>query len=160
MIEFDINGIKYRSNGMNARKQFHVARRIAAVFKVSEETAENFKRATEKGAGDENARSVAIIAAINGFFDALAEQSDDTLDYVIDACLDTVSRKSGRSWTALRSDGVQMYDLSLYETGYIVFKVIEDNLSGFFDSLPTELSQAVKAAAAKAATEITEDSNV
>lgn len=150
MVEFEINGVKYRAETMDARRQFHVARRIAGAFKPSAEAFEQVKDAEKTEGG---ARAAAVVAAINSFFDALSNQSDEQLDYIIDACLDTVSRKSGKTWSALRSGGVQMYDLSLYEIGYIVFKVIEANLTGFFASLPEEVRDTLKAVTAEATAE-------
>lgn len=148
MLEFTIGDNAYRLDKMDARRQFHVARRLAGVFKVSSEAFEKIKEADTAKKGD---NAAAIIAAINGFFDSLSAQDDATLDYIIDACLDTVSRKAGNGWAAVRSNGATMYDLTLFETGYIVYKVIDYNIAGFFDSLPDSLKTMLKATAAEVA---------
>lgn len=150
IIEFTVNGAAYKAAPMDARKQLHVARRLATVFKVDDAAA---VKTAEKG-GD----AAAIIAAINGFFDGLAAQSDETVDYIIDACLDTVSRKSGRTFAPVRVNGVQMFDLTLFEIGYIVYKVIEANVGGFFDSLPQAVRDSLKALTATTMAKAIKDS--
>lgn len=149
MLEFEISGNAYRAEKMDARRQFHVARRLAGVFKVSSEAFDKIKEADKAEQKGKNAE--AIIAAINGFFDSLASQDDAMLDYIIDACLDTVSRKAGNGWAAVRSNGAAMFDMSLFETGYIVYKVIDYNIGNFFDSLPDSVKSLMKATAAEVA---------
>lgn len=149
-FEFSVNGAAYKAAPMDARKQLHVARRLASVFKIDDAAA---VKAAEKG-GD----AAAIIAAINGFFDSLAAQSDETVDYIIDACLDTVSRKSGRTFAPVRVNGAQMFDLTLFEVGYIVYKVIEANVGGFFASLPEAVRDSLKTLTAATMAKAAKDS--
>ena len=72
---------------------------------------------------------------------------DDQLDYVIDACLDTVSRKDGTQWSPIRRGGAMMYDLDLYTQGAIVWHVVKGALDGFFASLPAPVRDMLKGAA-------------
>lgn len=131
MVEFEINGVQYRASAMDARRQFHVARRLSMLFKAPASVLQE--------TGDQ-----AGIDAIAGFLDVIAEMPDRDLDYVIDACLDTVSKKDGGAWSALRRDGVLMYELDLYTQGAIVYHVIKAALAGFFASLPEGARAAVK----------------
>ena len=142
MIEFEINGVQYRAQTMDARRQFHVARRLSAVLSPSAD-------ALGKVASDADSKTN-IVAAINGFFDALSTLPDDQLDYVIDACLDTVSRKDGRTWSPIRRAGAMMYDLDLYTQGAIVWHVVRGALDGFFASLPPAVRDTLKGASASA----------
>ena len=142
MIEFEINGVQYRAATMDARRQFHVARRLSAVLSPSAD-------ALGKSKDDKSVKG-GIIAALDGFFDALSSLPDDQLDYVIDACLDTVSRKDGTQWSPIRRGGAMMYDLDLYTQGAIVWHVVKGALDGFFGSLPPAVRDMLKGASASA----------
>ena len=139
MIEFEINGVQYRAQTMDARRQFHVARRISAVLAPSAD-------AIDKSKDDKSVKG-GIIAALDGFFDALSTMPDAQLDYVIDACLDTVSRKDGGAWSPIRRGGAMMYDLDLYTQGAIVYHVVRGQFDGFFASLPVKVRDMLKGAA-------------
>lgn len=139
MIEFEINGVQYRAQTMDARLQFHVARRLSAVLAPSAD-------AIDKSKDDKSVKG-GIIAALDGFFDALSTMPDAQLDYVIDACLDTVSRKDGGAWSPIRRGGALMYDLDLYTQGAIVYHVVRGQLDGFFASLPAPVRDMLKGAA-------------
>ena len=140
MIEFEINGVQYRAATMDARRQFHVARRLSSVLAPSADAIGKVKAESDAKAS--------FIAAIDGFFDALGTLPDEQLDYVLDACLDTVSRKDGGAWSPIRRGGAMMYDLDLYMQGAIVYHVVKGNLDGFFASLPPEVRDMLKGAAA------------
>ena len=142
MIEFEINGVQYRAQAMDARRQFHVARRLSAVLAPSAD-------AIGKSKDDKSVKG-GIIAALDGFFEALSTLPDDQLDYVIDACLDTVSRKDGTQWSPIRRGGAMMYDLDLYTQGAIVYHVVKGALDGFFASLPAAVRDTLKGASASA----------
>lgn len=139
MIEFEINGVQYRAQTMDARRQFHVARRISAVLAPSADAIDKSK--------DNKSVKGGIIAALDGFFDALSTMPDAQLDYVIDACLDTVSRKDGGAWSPIRRGGALMYDLDLYTQGAIVYHVVRGQFDGFFASLPAPVRDMLKGAA-------------
>ena len=141
MIEFEINGVQYRAQAMDARRQFHVARRLSAVLAPSADAINGVKDSDSKGA---------FIAAVNSFVDAVSTLPDDQLDYVIDACLDTVSRKDGTQWSPIRRGGAMMYDLDLYTQGAIVWHVVKGALDGFFASLPAPVRDMLKGASASA----------
>lgn len=141
MIEFEINGVQYRAQTMDARRQFHVARRLSAVLAPSADAINGAKDSDSKGA---------FIAAVNSFVDAVSKLPDDQLDYVIDACLDTVSRKDGGTWSPIRRGGAMMYDLDLYTQGAIVYHVVRGALDGFFASLPAPVRDTLKGASASA----------
>lgn len=141
MIEFEINGVQYRAQTMDARRQFHVARRLSSVLSPSADAINGVKDSDSKGA---------FIAAVNSFVDAVSKLPDDQLDYVIDACLDTVSRKDGSTWSPIRRGGAMMYDLDLYTQGAIVYHVVRGALDGFFASLPPAVRDTLKGASASA----------
>lgn len=149
MVEFEINGVQYRASAMDARRQFHVARRLSSVLSPSADAINGVK------GGDSKA---AFVAAVNSFVDAVSKLPDDQLDYVIDACLDTVSRKDGSQWSPIRRGGAMMYDLDLYTQGAIVYHVVRGALDGFFASLPAAVRDMLKGASATAMAKAMEDS--
>lgn len=118
VAEFEVAGIKYRANKMDARKQFHVARRIAGSI----------------GTGD-------VQSAIS----AIANQSDEVFDYVLDACLSVVERNdTERSWSPVITrtpDGASVLmfaDLNdLAVMMQLIIPVIEANVKGFLSALPS-----------------------
>lgn len=142
MTEFEINGVQYRAQAMDARRQFHVARRLSSVLSPSADALGKLAPDADSKAG--------FIAAIDGFFEVLSSLPDDQLDYVIDACLDTVSRKDGTQWSPIRRGGAMMYDLDLYTQGAIVWHVVKGALDGFFASLPEAVRDTLKGASATA----------
>lgn len=135
MIEFELKGIKYRADAMSARTQFHVVRRIAKIF----EGLSSLLGSTQ----DENEKKDKATVAQMGaaLISAVGSLPDADADYIIDACLDTVKRDMGKGlgWADLRKDGVQMYRLSLFELGGVLFYVLKGNLDGFFAELPPEV---------------------
>lgn len=150
MTEFEINGVQYRAQAMDARRQFHVARRLSSVLSPSADAIGKLAPDADSKAG--------FIAAIDGFFEALSSLPDDQLDYVIDACLDTVSRKDGGAWSPIRRGGAMMYDLDLYTQGAIVWHVVRGALDGFFASLPPAVRDTLKGASATAMAKAMQDS--
>lgn len=146
MTEFEVNGVQYRASTMDARRQFHVARRLSSVMSTSADAFEYTKSGNKRKRSDKTA----FVAALNGFVDALSSMPDEQLDYVIDACLDTVSRKDGGAWSPIRRGGTMMYDLDLYTQGAIVYHVVRGALDGFFASLPQPMRDALKEASATA----------
>ena len=152
MTEFEINGVQYRASTMDARRQFHVARRLSSVFGPSTD-------ALSKVKSDADTKT-SIVAAINGFFDALGTLPDDQLDYVIDACLDTVSRKDGTQWSPIRRGGAMMYDLDLFTQSAIVYHVVRGALDGFFGSLPASVRDLLKGSTAEVIAKVMQGSGV
>ena len=142
MLEFEINAVQYRAQTIDARRKFHVARRLSSVLSPSADAIGKLAPDADSKAG--------FIAAIDGFFEALSTLPDDQLDYVIDACLDTVSRKDGTQWSPIRRGGAMMYDLDLYTQGAIVWHVVKGALDGFFGSLPPAVRDTLKGASASA----------
>lgn len=140
MIEFEVKGIKYRADAMSARVQFHVVRRLAKIF---EGVAALF-------GGDKGDANAAQMGA--ALLDSFGSLPDADADYVIDACLDTVKRDMGQGlgWADLRKSGAQMYPLSLYELGGVLFYVLRGNLDNFFAELPPEVGAALTTARERA----------
>lgn len=118
-MEFEINGQQYRSAKLNARQQFHVARRLAPVFGGLAEASQ--------GASPDFAHFLQPIA------DAIAGMSDADCDYILDTCLGVVQRQQGSAWAQILVNKAQMFDdIDLGVMLQLASKVITENLGGFF----------------------------
>lgn len=118
-MDFEINDQQYRSGKLNARQQFHVARRLAPVLG-------GLAGAVQGGDKDFGKLLQPITEAIAGI-------SDADSDYILDTCLSVVKRQQGTAWAAVFVNGAQMFDdIDLGALLQIAAKVIQENLGGFF----------------------------
>lgn len=125
MTEFEINGVQYRSDRMDAKKQFHVARRLAPLL---------------AGLGGAIKGEKAGFAEFVGpIADAVSKMSDEDTDYVIDACLRVVQRQQGQTWQAVTSRGGDLMfdDIDLPVMLRLTVAVIQQSLGGFFPGGPS-----------------------
>lgn len=126
-MEFEVNGFTYRAGKLNAFQQFDIARRLAPL--MSEITG-----SIQDLAGPELHAEVIRVVAL-----ALSKMSDADCHYILSLCLSVVTRKVNDAWAAiyLASAGRFMFeDIQMPEMLAITMKVIETNLSGFFDGRP------------------------
>lgn len=122
VTEFEISGIKYRAEPMDARRALHVALKLVAV------------------AGHiQNAENPLL--AIAG---ALSSLSPDDTDFVVNECLRVVTREApgGAAWSPIMTpQGVLMFDdlrTSLAALIQIVTPVLGANVQGFLSELPND----------------------
>lgn len=124
MDEVLINNKTYIIGKLNARKQFHVFRRLAGVFI---EFIMNYK-------GDSIMEDIQNIKDIKPIIDALTKLDDATLDYVIDHCCEVVKYRdeNGHSFPIMASNGRFQYeDFSAVDLMKIVAEVVRVNLKYF-----------------------------
>lgn len=121
MSEFEVAGVAYRSGRLNAREQFHVARRLAPIFSTLTEAAAT--------GGEPDFAPIA---------QAVASMPDGDADFVLTKTLAVVERKQGTVWVRLQSsNGALMFeDLGMMEMLQIAWAVLQENLSGFFPAAP------------------------
>lgn len=114
-MDMQIGGQEYQSGKLDAKRQFHVSRRLAPVFTAM----------TEVANGDES---------MSPLLSAISKMSDEDCDYVINACLAVVKRRQNNGWSnVLNAQGGLMFDdIDLPVMLQIVSQVIQENLSGFF----------------------------
>ncbi|HET6804876.1 MAG TPA: hypothetical protein VFH59_05465 [Frateuria sp.] len=121
MSEFEINGQQYRAAKLDAFKQFHVSRRLAPVLSGLAGTVED-------GAAD-------FSAFLQPIAEAVARMSDADCDFILDACLASVQRQQGTSWSFIYAGAKQALmfdDIDMAVMLQIAAKVIQENLGGFF----------------------------
>lgn len=141
MIEFTVGSATYRTDRkLTVFQQHDVVRRIAPLFAG---LAGSMSSSPQQAAADIGA---ALFANMGPLTDALASMSDSSSDYVLKTCLSVVSRQhsGGTGWARLTtSTGDMMFeDIDLLALYQIVWKVLEENLAGFFGGLATPSAEA------------------
>ncbi|MBK5145844.1 hypothetical protein I2494_19435 [Budviciaceae bacterium BWR-B9] len=131
-MEFEINGVEYRTAKLNVFDQLKVSRKLLPVLAgmASEFDAINSMRA----GGDTYALLATVVPKIA---DALADMSDDSVNAILHPCLSVTSRKHNKGWTPVFSQGELMFDdIDLPGMLQIVGRVVGESLGSFFPELP------------------------
>lgn len=143
MTEFDVGEKTYRVGKIDARRQWHLVRRVApalvGVVGIASLTNEEGQVVNPR----------AMIEKIEPFLAALGKMSDEDTDYVLDTCLSVVQRKieGDRGWSSVGSGGALMFDdIDLAVMMRLAFEAGRENLSGFFDALQSMFQAAPTAA--------------
>lgn len=161
MAELEIDGVSYRTGRLNAKQQFHVARRIAPIIArigtipaliqeaVAQEAMPNGNGVDYTEGGTEGdtpevpeaqSNDLASLMERGGgvvfkaLAEAISELSDRDCDYILAMCLSVVMRRHGESWVPVwnkAADQPQFADLNLPGMMQLTFAVIQDNLAGF-----------------------------
>lgn len=114
----EVGGQKYRIGRIDARKQFHVARRLAPLL-----------------AGIVPDKSAVGFAAFLGpLSHTLSGMSDEDVDYVLDICLGVCQRiqANGHPAPVMVRGGLMFEDIDMGQMIQLAVKVIQESLSGFF----------------------------
>lgn len=128
-VEFDIGGVAYRADQLDAFKQLHVSRKIAPVVPKLIPVFVLL----QKSAHDDLA---ALGTAAAPFAEALAALPEADVDYVVKTCLASVKREQGGAWAPLMAGGALMFaDLDLGQMLPIVVRVLRENLGNFIQGL-------------------------
>jgi hypothetical protein len=120
MSDIEVSGNVYRIGRMDARKQFHVSRRLAPLL---------------AGLGGAIAgKKEDIASTFQPIAEALAQMSDEDTDYILDNCLAVVSRQQGNQFAPVMARGGNMMfeDIDLPTMMQLTITVIRENLGGFF----------------------------
>jgi hypothetical protein len=129
---------------MNARQQFHCARRLGPLFGELITLAPRLMTMTPDGMSDPLVAK-SLQEAIEAFAGALAKIPDADCDYVLDRCMEVTQRLSGGNghgmvWADVwseRAHKLMFDDIDMAEMIRIASEVMRDNLSGFFSTPPT-----------------------
>ena len=128
--QFEIEGKLFNAQKMPAKKQFHVARRLAPVLETLDGLIPLLK--DDVSFDDEERNLEAIFAIIKPFASVLQKMSDDDAEYILNQCLANCKIDVNGKWANLRNGDRDMYqDISLTELVVIAFNVIKFNLSDF-----------------------------
>jgi hypothetical protein len=127
MQEIELNGQAYRIQKLDARKSFHVGRRLTPVL------AGMAKASVEMGKVSDEEKTGVMLECIA---DDISVLPDAQLDYVIDECLSVVQRKQGDRWASVMTRGQFMFaDMDESVMIQLVVAVAMESLGGFFGLL-------------------------
>jgi hypothetical protein len=132
----NLNNVEYRISKLNARKQFHVMRRLAPVISDIAPFL--------KGMDLEHSESDKGYAMIAPLGKALANLKDEDADFILDTLLDAVTRDAGNGlgFTPIRLNGVNMFsDITMASELKLAFEVIKDNFKDFLPEIRSILTQ-------------------
>lgn len=135
----EINGHTYRFDRMDARKQFHVARKVGPLLAMMGNVAAavgHLPTAAEAQAEKEQEAAGRFLLFMGPLAERLQEMSTADLDFVIDTCLSTAHRKEGDRWApVMAGDGHTMMfaDITMQTMLQITMGALRENLGNFFD---------------------------
>jgi hypothetical protein len=134
---FTVKDKEYSAGKLDAKRQFHVLRRLAPLLGgVVAHGGVNMNE--DEGIGE--------------FLNGIGTLPDDAADYVLDHCLSVVKRNDGGAWCAITAAApnghrvMQYDDMDMIEMLTVVFYVLRHNISGFFDALPSDLEERLRGA--------------
>jgi len=115
-----INGVVYRTGQLNAKEQFHIARRLAPIVAAM-------------------AMDVNLGAAMfQSLAEAVKKLDDADVDFIMRTTMKTVLRQVGDRWAPtwnVQADIPQFADMNAAMLTELMMAVIEDQLGGFTDVL-------------------------
>jgi hypothetical protein len=115
-----IDGVQYRTGSLNAKMQFHIARRLAPLI------ARLGGSITPEG---EQSRPLFEVIA-----DAIAKLSDEDCDYIIRVAMSVVTREQTGHWINVwnkAADQPQFADMNVGTLMQLTMAVVQDNLGSF-----------------------------
>lgn len=138
--EFEVYGQKYRITKLNAFQQFHVTRRLYAV-------SSGFGTGLDylmKNGGAERMKKEGLnfLGVIEPVVAAIGRMSNEDSEYVINTCLGAVFRsQSGGAWVPVMPvpGQLQFEDIQLPAMLALTWRVLQENLAGFFLDLLSAL---------------------
>lgn len=154
MSELEIDGQTYQFGKIDARKQFHIVRRLApAIASLVGMAALPGPTPAEGDAVVDAAAAPAdapapnltqFMGAVQPFAEAIGRMSDTDADYVIDGCLAAVKRRidGDRGWAAVMAPNGGRLMFDDIDSGLMVrlaFEAARENLQGFFGVMASAL---------------------
>ena len=152
MIEFPINGLKFRAGKLDVFKQLHVSRKVAPVLPKLMRVFLEFDKAAKTPAAvvdptgtapADGLDLAALASAAEPLAKVLAEMPDADVEYVVNTCLSVVAINKANHWAdVLAPSGILMFDeIDMPVMLQLVAKVIQDSLgpflSGFLAKVPS-----------------------
>lgn len=137
MIEFTVGEQKYRTDRkIDVFKQQNIVRRLAPLVAALVDASAGSPVEIAAGA------AAAVLGNLQSLAQAVSEMKDADSDYVFKTCLAVVSRRlpNDTGWAKLTSPaGDLMYeDVDLLALYQITWRVLEENLAGFFTGLAAD----------------------
>lgn len=119
--EIEIEGQLYKITSMDVFRQFHVARRLAALAPAIIDF-------ISKPENDRN-----VLSLFYPMTEVLSAMSEDDVNYVLQACLQVVMRKQNNAWAKVQSSGGVMFDdITMPVMLKITWEVLLKDIVSFF----------------------------
>lgn len=131
MAEVTAGGHQYRTAKLTPMQQLHLARRLLPMLTGAGDLLTLLEAAPE----GEDPALPALLASAGPFVEALAAQSDEEVEAIVNACLVVVVRLApdGKTWAqVMPRRGMMMFDdIELMDLLTLVWTVVQENLLGF-----------------------------
>jgi hypothetical protein len=129
----EISGVTYRTGKLSAKKQFHIARKLAPLLASFADS--GLLKSKPKDADE-------LLSLLAGpMAHALSEMKTEDADFVIDSCLEVVQRRQmvgqHETWPLVFVSGTIMFhDIDMPAMMNLTINVLRDNLGSFFPTTP------------------------
>jgi hypothetical protein len=144
MVEFEIDGRQFRFDKLPAMQQFHVSRKIAPLIPPLLPIFGQIRKDTEKGIAVKDDFDK-LAPLLQPFADGLGNLTDESSEYVFNACLGVVRYKHGENWIPLWSTTSKVVMVSELNDASLllrlVIRVIQDSLAPFITGFLTNASE-------------------
>lgn len=132
-MEFQINGVNYRTAKLGVFEQLKVSRKLLPVLAgmVSE-----FRSVQEKITNKDTEGAMSSI--LPKIAEAVSDMSDEDVNAILFPCLSVVSRDHMKGWVPVCQQGQMSFDdIDLLTMLQLVARVVADSLGNFLQGLPT-----------------------
>jgi len=133
-MEFQINGVNYRTAKLSVFEQLKVSRKLLPVLAgmVSE-----FRSVQEKITNKDIEGAMSSI--LPKIAEAVSDMSDEDVNAILFPCLSVVSRDHMKGWVPVCQQGQMSFDdIDLLTMLQLVARVVADSLGNFLQGLPTD----------------------
>lgn len=130
MQEVEIGGQRYRTQKLDAFKQFHLFRKLMPVLSGMGAT---FSDLPDSAPGGDMTADTRFWSAMGPAATAIAEMSQQDSEFILKTCLQACSRWNGNNWVRITAaNGDLMFDdIDMMGMLQLSFEVMKDNLGNF-----------------------------
>ena len=133
-MDFELSGYSYKCGTIDARKQFHIVRRLLPVISGVVQSGMD-SGGLVKGKPSLEYLSGKGSVAIEAIASAIGKLSDEDADYVIFGLLACVTRKqeNGLGWAKVSNGNAMMFaDIGMADMLKLAYSAFEANMQDFF----------------------------
>jgi len=147
MSQFTCGAHNYRAGVIDAKKQFHIVRRLAPFLGGLAPVMGKVSAIKASGGKASDMSQEDMMDVLPKIGEALASMDDATADYVIDGLLAHVTREQGQGlgWASVCVNGSMMFnDITMPQMLTLAGRALQANLGDFFvvlNSISSQLGQ-------------------
>lgn len=133
---FELNGVNYKLNKMNAFKQFHIVRKVAPILGKLLPVINSIKKIDDDKLQDEE-KWDQIAKLATPILEGLSKLSEEDADKVLKALLATVEKQNHGAWSfVVVGESLMFADMDLPTMMQLAGRAFMFNLADFFTVLP------------------------